>query len=334
MVLPFPVERVTAVVGVAKNAGKTTTLNWLSEQLHDDNHCVGIFSIGYDGESQDFWLGIEKPPVCVHAGTLVAGAERLVNNSSATMQIIERIGIESPLGEIVIAQAATPGHIALAGLRHRKDWLLVRDRLMAGGADRVLIDGAYHRRALAEPGLADSVILATGAVLSSTVQGVVETTASIVHRLLLPVCTDAAHLKLLDRAVELQAPCWLDGDNTPVEETGRAAAMSDKDLVRLAQNSRTIAIPGAVPDRLLNTMTTTGSQSNLIICDATRLIVSDKSWQQFQQSGGNVLVRQPINLTAITVNPRGIRHDDLASNALTKILQQEFSEIPVIDVMQ
>ena len=181
MGLPFEPKRVMALVGAAKNAGKTTALNWLTRRLHAEGRVVGVFSIGYDGEANDFWLGIEKPPVEVTPGTIVAGAERLIEKATARMTVLERSAITSPLGAVVIARAETEGHVALAGLRYRADWSWVRDRLLEAGANHVLIDGAYHRRALADPTLADGVVLATGAVLAKTVEGVGRATAKLVQ---------------------------------------------------------------------------------------------------------------------------------------------------------
>ena len=57
-----------SIVGMCKNAGKTTMLNWM---LHHDRlqGTLGLTSIGRDGESTDVVTGTEKPSIFVPAGT-------------------------------------------------------------------------------------------------------------------------------------------------------------------------------------------------------------------------------------------------------------------------
>ncbi|MFR6085879.1 MAG: hypothetical protein ACLUIX_00750 [Oscillospiraceae bacterium] len=57
-----------SIVGMCKNAGKTTMLNWM---LHHDRlqGTLGLTSIGRDGESTDVVTGTEKPGIFVREGT-------------------------------------------------------------------------------------------------------------------------------------------------------------------------------------------------------------------------------------------------------------------------
>ena len=62
-----------SIVGMCKNAGKTTMLNWLLTQGHLQG-TLGLTSIGRDGESTDVVTGTEKPGIFAKAGTLIATA--------------------------------------------------------------------------------------------------------------------------------------------------------------------------------------------------------------------------------------------------------------------
>ena len=62
-----------SIVGMCKNAGKTTVLNWFLSHSPED-HVLGLTSIGRDGESTDVVTGTEKPSIFVPAGTLIATA--------------------------------------------------------------------------------------------------------------------------------------------------------------------------------------------------------------------------------------------------------------------
>ncbi len=62
--------RTLSIVGMAKNAGKTTALNFLIEEAMDEGVKLGITSTGRDGERQDVVTGTEKPRVYLDEGTI------------------------------------------------------------------------------------------------------------------------------------------------------------------------------------------------------------------------------------------------------------------------
>jgi len=52
-----------SIVGMAKNAGKTVTLNALLDEAYENGKNVGLTSIGRDGEKQDIVTQTEKPMI-------------------------------------------------------------------------------------------------------------------------------------------------------------------------------------------------------------------------------------------------------------------------------
>ena len=77
-----------SIVGMCKNAGKTTMLNWM---LHHDRlqGTLGLTSIGRDGESTDVVTGTEKPGIFVREGTLIATAKDMLRLGDTTLEIME-----------------------------------------------------------------------------------------------------------------------------------------------------------------------------------------------------------------------------------------------------
>jgi len=63
--------RTMSIVGMCKNAGKTTVLNWILSEVQRGK-CMALTSIGRDGESTDVVTGTEKPSIFVPSGTLIA----------------------------------------------------------------------------------------------------------------------------------------------------------------------------------------------------------------------------------------------------------------------
>ena len=67
-----------SLLGMCKNAGKTTTLNRLTGGIRRAGKTLAVTSIGRDGESTDVVTGTEKPGIFVYAGTLFATSTDLL----------------------------------------------------------------------------------------------------------------------------------------------------------------------------------------------------------------------------------------------------------------
>ena len=60
--------RSLAVIGLVKNAGKTTVVNAL---MANCQHLFGLTSLGLDGERTDHLTGLAKPRIAPQGGVLV-----------------------------------------------------------------------------------------------------------------------------------------------------------------------------------------------------------------------------------------------------------------------
>ena len=100
-----------SIVGMCKNAGKTTMLNWLLAHT-GRQQVLGLTSIGRDGESTDVVTGTEKPSIFVPAGTLIATAKDMLRLGDVTQEILVTTGIPTPL---IIMRARSDGYVQLAG---------------------------------------------------------------------------------------------------------------------------------------------------------------------------------------------------------------------------
>ena len=78
-----------SIVGMAKNAGKTTALNYLIEEADDEGIRLGITSTGRDGETQDLVTGTEKPKVFLYEDTIVSVPTQLRGWKSSRSQSTE-----------------------------------------------------------------------------------------------------------------------------------------------------------------------------------------------------------------------------------------------------
>ncbi len=157
--------RCVAVIGASKNAGKTTALNALSAALTVRKERVGLCSVGVDGEATDAWLATPKPAVEVQRGMLVVTAQQALDAAPGRWKVLSTLPTPTSLGPTVLAEARVEGPVMLCGLAHRGHLADALAALRAAGADRVLVDGAYHRQAAADAEGVDALVLSVGALL-------------------------------------------------------------------------------------------------------------------------------------------------------------------------
>ena len=174
-----------SIVGMCKNAGKTTVLNWFLRHSPKD-HILGLTSIGRDGESTDVVTGTEKPSIFVPEGTLLATARDMLRLCDVTKEILVTTGIPTPLGEVVILRARSAGFVQLAGPSITSQLKTVSRMFFDLGASQSIIDGALGRKSLGARNVAEGIILCTGASYHMSMEKVVEDTAAIYRIMNLP----------------------------------------------------------------------------------------------------------------------------------------------------
>ncbi len=99
-------------MGLAKNTGKTVTLAALLHELEEQGRPVGVTSVGRDGEARDVTdRRIETPQIKLAKGSLVATTDALLRASGLAHELLERTGVRTPLGEVLIARLTAGGAI-------------------------------------------------------------------------------------------------------------------------------------------------------------------------------------------------------------------------------
>lgn len=180
-----------AVVGLAKNVGKTVAFNTLVRQAVRHGRRVGMVSAGRDGEDRDAVFSWPKPAVPVPAGALVvtvdsrlqgacgggdawggkgirrgeggcAGEDRY-RSADPAWEILTGLGHATVLGAPVLARARRQIAVELVAPGGRQAVASAVQAMLQAGAQLVLVDGAVNRVASAHPEVADGVVLAVGA---------------------------------------------------------------------------------------------------------------------------------------------------------------------------
>ena len=79
-----------AIIGLSKNAGKTTCLNHIIAAWQESGQTrpLALTSVGRDGELEDILSGNPKPRIYVPMGTLIASADGALQHSDALLEIL------------------------------------------------------------------------------------------------------------------------------------------------------------------------------------------------------------------------------------------------------
>lgn len=173
--------RCVAVMGMAKNTGKTTTLNHLIRAFHREKISVALTGIGRDGEGVDVVTNTEKPRIFAYRGTVIATAEGLLPFCDISKELLAVTDMGTPLGRVVLVRALTDGYVQLGGPSINAQLLELLSRLPG---EKILVDGAINRKT--QILAADAAVLCTGAAVGPDMRKTIAETRHWVDILTLP----------------------------------------------------------------------------------------------------------------------------------------------------
>jgi hypothetical protein len=335
-----------SIVGMAKNAGKTTALNYLIEEAMDDGVSLGVTSTGRDGESTDLVTGTDKPRVFLDAGTIVSVPVKLYEMAEAGLEILRMTAYSTALGQLMLCRVAESGYVQIAGPVNTKDHKKMCREMLDLGAELILIDGAVDRKSVAAPDISDAVILSTGAVLSRSLKKVVEETAHTVGLYQLPT------LEAEDVRARIPAARRAEGEKPPTGggretekillfkggETGvldlktglSAGRYLDEAIDELTDY---VFLPGALTESVVSDIHPAKLKRVVFLLkDPTKIFLNAMQWRQLRKKGFRVQVLENITVAALTVNPYAPAGYFFERETLLKAMRSAIDGIPVIDV--
>ena len=292
--------RSMSIVGMCKNAGKTTMLNWLLAHS-GRGRVLGLTSIGRDGESTDVVTGTEKPSIFVPAGTLIATAKDMLWLGDVTKEILVSTGIPTPLGEVIIMRARSDGYVQLAGPSITTQLKSVSQTFFDLGAEQSIIDGALGRKSLGARQVAEGIVLCTGASYHMRMEKVIADTVSI-YRIM----------------------------NLPKAQTVPAAP--EGTLEQCLKEQGEALVTGALTDSMVLPLLRAGvlRKNRLVVADPSKVLLSPDTLQLREV---RLETAEAARTLCITVNPISAYGWKFDKNEFRARLQ-EAVDVPVINVKE
>lgn len=286
--------RSIAMIGMCKNAGKTTVLNRLIADSNRAGEVIGLTSIGRDGESSDIVTNTKKPKIFVWGGTLFATAQQALPLGSVSKKIMDVTDMSTPMGNVIICKAMSDGFVQLAGPSMTVQLGRIRDELFQLGAERVFLDGALSRKSLSMPFVSDASVLCSGASFSPDLKRTVENTAYYV------MLMSIKKTKWDFSSINGKFAIVTDGEIV-IENTLDEAV----DELR-RRKTGALLMRGGVTDAMARVLLSGGrfgGNIELVVEDGSRLLLSKQNYDKLFIAGANFGVINETNLLAVTVNP-------------------------------
>ncbi len=295
--------RSMSIVGMCKNAGKTTMLNWLLAHS-GRGRVLGLTSIGRDGESTDVVTGTEKPSIFVPAGTLIATAKDMLWLGDVTKEILVSTGIPTPLGEVIIMRARSDGYVQLAGPSITTQLKSVSQTFFDLGAEQSIIDGALGRKSLGARQVAEGIVLCTGASYHMRMEKVIADTVSI-YRIM----------------------------NLPKAQTVPAAP--EGTLEQCLKERGEALVTGALTDSMVLPLLRAGvlRKNRLVVADPSKVLLSPDTLDKMQLREVRLETAEAARTLCITVNPVSAYGWKFDKDEFRARLQ-EAVDVPVINVKE
>ncbi len=290
---------------------------------------VAVSSIGLDGEALDTVSMLPKPSILLATGSLVASAMDCVMASEARLEVIGHTGIQTGLGEIVLARVIRPGACLVAGPSTVQGMEQAVSALKAQGAEKIFVDGAFAR---ASHSLAtDALVFVVGAHDGVRMAQVVENARLLLQRFSLAQA-GAAFEFLADEA----SVGWLDGQmGFHALPLPSALGQEERLLDSLPEQANWLWLPGALSPAFARAFVKRRAEHRcgLVLKSPLSLVTEGQELRNLFLLERPLLVLQGLRLAFVAVNPyspAGHRFDSAAFKAALS----EVTDLALINVLE
>lgn len=349
--------RAVAIIGLVKNAGKTTVANAILAHVRSR---FGLTSLGLDGERTDNLTGLAKPRIVPPEGTLVATTTGSLDRCRCRLEVVAELPFRTALGRVIVGRAAGGCAVEVSGPTTLAQVRATVDALIGLGAERVLVDGAINRLGSASPRVTDGLIMATGGMVADSFDEAVQTTADTFAMLTLPAADDQTLRQLgvvrrSSRDADSDRPGQPDaGARGPeggrprlisVDDRGRQLTLDIttaigegvavcREIERLG--SRVLYCSGALTQDFVDDMVRVlppRRRLQLVVRDATVLVLPAVWVSRLRRRGVDLRVVDPLSVLAVTANPFRLPQPLNPTLFFNAVVEAIGDHAPVFDVV-
>lgn len=319
-----------AIVGLAKNAGKTECLNYILRRVKNTGKRFALTSIGIDGESRDQVCQTPKPEIEIFEDMIFITSEMHYRSKRLVAEIMDVSTQQTSLGRLVTARAVSSGKVLLSGPADTGSLRTLIREMKRFDVDTTIVDGALSRLSLSSPAVTEAMVLATGAALSCNIPQLVRKTKYVYDL----ICLDEAAPDITRKLTDIEQGVWSIDDEGNIHDLDIPSVfMLENRKDDIFKHGNTLYVAGAISDKLLHFLRQQKQirEITLIMRDFTKMFASMETYYAFVKKGGTIQVLQKSKLLAVCINPQSPDGYCLDSDEL-RVAMQESLGIPVYDV--
>ena len=319
-----------AIVGLAKNAGKTECLNYILRRVKNTGKRFALTSIGIDGESRDQVCQTPKPEIEVFEDMIFITSEMHYRDKRLVAEIMDVSTQQTSLGRLVTARAVLSGKVLLSGPADTGSLRTLIHDMKRWDVDTTIVDGALSRLSLSSPAVTEAMVLATGAALSCNIPQLVRKTKYVYDL----ICLNEAAPDIVRKLMAIEQGVWsIDDEGNIYDLDIPSVFMLENKKDDIFKHGNTLYVAGAISDKLLQFLRQQKQirEITLIMRDFTKMFASMETYYAFVKKGGTIQVLQKSKLLAVCINPQSPDGYCLDSDELRVAMQTSLG-IPVYDV--
>ncbi len=316
-------NKITAIVGLSKNSGKTTFLNWLLSKSNLGN--CGIITTGRDGEELDLVSGNKKPKVIIPNNYYYTTLPHEIIHNSHFLEVIEKLPFNAVGKPLWLVKTHNNIEAEIVGPASVKSQLNLANHILEKGANHIIIDGALDRKSIALSKEIDSLIIVVSPV-AGNLNTIVEKLKKIFFLTKIPVDKQAVlssdNICLLKdkRIVELPLKYLFGNEKTLLEQVSEF-------------KPNKVYFPGAITEKSFSKIVPMLKKTNLLIKHPLNLHLTDTQLKKlFELTDITSLIK--FHLDGIAVNSYGVNGNNFDCEEMRGKIRTAFPEIPVIDIYE
>ena len=152
---------VVAIVGLSKNAGKTTFLNWILKKSAGEK--IGVTTTGRDGEEIDTVTELKKPKVCLPANVYFTAFNDVSVKNASHLECIQKLPFRTIGKNLWLFKTLDNIETEIVGPANVSE----QEKLIAIfheiGCNTVFVDGSLDRKSICLSPIITDVVLIVGA---------------------------------------------------------------------------------------------------------------------------------------------------------------------------
>lgn len=293
---------VIGIMGLAKNAGKTTTLNKIIEIYPELK--IGLTSIGLDGEPLDQVNFLPKPAILVRPNMIVANTKMCLEATHVEWQLIKSTDYFTPLGQVMLVEIQSSGTMMIAGpsTNHELSMLVSE---MKKHCDKILIDGAFNRMTFSSIHLMEGIVLASGASYHDDLEVTLQHTSELIHLFSSPQTTYS-----IPEQMAISIFC----DHNVFSNPDKRLDTLEMMLINTKRPIDALYIRGAVTSKVMDILIDSHHKDYvLIIDDPSKWMASQRHIRALKHYNIRLEVVHTFPILLVTINPfnpHGIHYDE------------------------